>query len=55
MVARQVARQFCRLEEVHGLVYGLRASGENGRKRTQHSDRLAEPPNGLSGLTMGIV
>ncbi|MEO7559057.1 MAG: hypothetical protein ABIT23_02230, partial [Nitrosospira sp.] len=32
MMARQVARQFCRLGEVHSLVYGRRASGENGRK-----------------------
>jgi hypothetical protein len=34
MMARQVARQFCRLGEVHSLVYGRRASGENGRKPT---------------------
>jgi hypothetical protein len=38
MMVRQVARQFCRLGEVHGLVYGRRASGknggENGRKLT---------------------
>jgi len=34
MMARQVARQFCRLAEVHSLVYGRRASGENGRKLT---------------------
>jgi len=35
MMARQVARQFCRLgEEIHSLVYGPRASGENGRKLT---------------------
>jgi hypothetical protein len=34
MMARQVARQFCRLGEVHSLVYGHRASGENGRKLT---------------------
>ena len=38
MMARQVARQFCRqffrLREVHSLVYGRRASGENGRKLT---------------------
>ncbi|SCY26485.1 hypothetical protein SAMN05216420_10441 [Nitrosospira sp. Nl5] len=34
LMARQVARQFCRLEEVHSLVYGRRASGENGRKQT---------------------
>ncbi len=37
-MARQVARQFCRLREVHSLVYGRRAgsknSGENGRKLT---------------------
>jgi len=39
-MARQVARQFCRLGEVHSLVYGRRASGENGRKlaaSTRHS------------------
>ncbi len=30
MMARQVARQFCRLGEVHSLVYGRRASGKNG-------------------------
>jgi hypothetical protein len=34
MMARQVARQFCRLGEVHSLVYGGRASGEDGRKLT---------------------
>ncbi len=34
MMARQVARQFCRLREVHSLVYGRRASGESGRKLT---------------------
>jgi hypothetical protein len=34
MMARQVVRQFCRLGEVHSLVYGRRASGENGRKMT---------------------
>lgn len=34
MMARQVARWFCRLEEVHGLDYGHRASGGNGRKLT---------------------
>ena len=38
MMARQVARQFCRqffrLREVPSLVYGRRASGENGRKLT---------------------
>jgi hypothetical protein len=34
MMARPVARQFCRLGEVHSLVYGRRASGENGRKLT---------------------
>jgi pyruvoyl-dependent arginine decarboxylase (PvlArgDC) len=32
MMVRQVARQFCRLGEVHSLVYGRRASDENGRK-----------------------
>ncbi|MEO7559909.1 MAG: hypothetical protein ABIT23_06620 [Nitrosospira sp.] len=30
MMARQVARQFCRLGEIHSLVYGRRASGKNG-------------------------
>ncbi len=34
MMARQVGRQFCRLGEVHSLVYGRRASGENDRKLT---------------------
>ena len=34
MMARQVARQFCRLGEVHSLIYGRRASDENGRKLT---------------------
>jgi hypothetical protein len=34
MIVRQVARQFCRPGEVHSLVYGRRASGENGRKLT---------------------
>ena len=34
MMVRQVARQVCRLGEVHSLVYGRRASGGNGRKLT---------------------
>jgi len=34
MAARQVARQFCRLGEVHSYAYGRRASGKNGRKLT---------------------
>ena len=34
MMVRQVGRQFCRLGEGHSLVYGRRASGENGRKLT---------------------
>ena len=33
-MVQQVARQFCRLGEVHSLVYGHRASGENGHKLT---------------------
>ena len=33
MMARQVARQFCRLKEVHSLSYG-RPSGKNGRNLT---------------------
>ena len=55
MMARQVARQFCRLGEVHSLVYGRRASGknggENGRKLTASIwGRLGELSNGLSGF-----
>lgn len=42
MMARQLARQFCWLGEVHRLVYGRRASGKNGRKLLQHSGRLEE-------------
>ena len=34
MMARQVARQFCRLREDHSLAYGRRASDENGHKLT---------------------
>jgi hypothetical protein len=34
MMVRQVASQFCRLAEVHSMIYGRRASGENGRKLT---------------------
>ena len=34
MMARQVARQFCRLREVHSVVYERRAGGENGGKLT---------------------
>ncbi len=38
MMARQVTRQFCRLREVHSLVYGLlsgsKNGGENDRKLT---------------------
>ena len=33
-MVRQVARQFCRLREVHSLIYGRQASGENNRKLT---------------------
>ncbi|MEO6430896.1 MAG: hypothetical protein ABIO50_03970 [Nitrosospira sp.] len=51
MTARQVARQFCRLREVHSLVYGRRAQvAKWPRTDRQHSRRLAEPPNELSGL-----
>ncbi len=32
MMVRQVVRQFCRLREGHSLIYGRRASGENGHK-----------------------
>ena len=34
MMARQVARRFCRLREVHSLVYERRAGSKNGRKLT---------------------
>ncbi len=38
MMARQVARQFCRLREIHSLVYerrsGSKNGGGNGRKLT---------------------
>ncbi len=34
MMTRQFARQFCRSGEVHSLIYGRRASSENGRKLT---------------------
>jgi hypothetical protein len=55
MMARQVARQFCGLREVHSLVYGRRASGENGRKLTASTrvgsqSRLIE----LSGFKTGL-
>jgi len=32
MMAWQVTRQFCRLREVHSLIYGRRAIGKNDRK-----------------------
>jgi hypothetical protein len=32
MMARQVARQFCCLGEVHRPAYGRLAGGKNGRK-----------------------
>ncbi|SCX44260.1 hypothetical protein SAMN05720354_10577 [Nitrosospira sp. Nsp1] len=56
-MARQVARQFYRLREVHSLVYGLRAGSENGRRLTNstHVDsqsRLMNYP-GLN-LLIGI-
>ena len=52
MTARQVARQFCRLGEVHSRAYGRRASGENDRKltvgtRVGSKNRLMDYP-GLS-------
>ncbi len=51
MMARQVARQFCRLREVHSSFYGRRAGSENGRKLTASTPRrLAKPPNELSGF-----
>ena len=34
MMARQVAKQFFRLGEVHSLVYGRRTSSKNGGKLT---------------------
>lgn len=34
MMARQVAKQICRLGEVHSLVDRRRTSGGNGRKPT---------------------
>lgn len=34
MMVKQVARQVCRLGEVHSLVDGRRTSGGNGRKPT---------------------
>ncbi|BCT67732.1 hypothetical protein NNRS527_01320 [Nitrosospira sp. NRS527] len=38
MMTRQIARQYCRLREIHSLVYERRAGskngGENGRKLT---------------------
>ena len=34
MMARQVARQFCRLGEVHSWPMDAEQSGENGRKLT---------------------
>ena len=48
-----MAKQFCRLGEVHSLVYGRRASGENGRKLTASTrvgseSRLMDYP----GLTL---
>ena len=59
MMARQIARQFCRLREVHSLVYGRRTSGKNGGRNGGENackliastwGRLGEPPNGLFGL-----
>ena len=51
MMARQVARQFCRLGEVHSLVYGTPGKRQEWPQTDrQHSRRLREPPNGLSGL-----
>ncbi len=42
MMARQVARQFCWLREVHSWVYGRRSGskngGENGRKLTANNN-----------------
>ncbi|MEO8767295.1 MAG: hypothetical protein ABI363_02975 [Nitrosospira sp.] len=32
IVARQIAKPFFRLGEVHGLAYGRQVSGKNGRK-----------------------
>jgi hypothetical protein len=52
MMVRQFARQFCRLEEVHSMVYGRRAIDENDRKLTANAragliGRLMDNP-GLS-------
>jgi len=50
-MARQVARQFCRLGEVHSTVYGRRAGSKNGRKLTADTRVGSQsPPNELSGL-----
>ncbi len=45
MMARQVTRRLCRLRQVHSLVYGRRAAGENGRKLT--ASTRAGPQSGL--------
>jgi hypothetical protein len=52
MMARRVARQFCRLGEVHSLVYGRRASGENGRKLTATRVGLESHLTDYLGLTI---
>lgn len=48
MMARPVARQFCRLGEVRSLVYERRANGKNDRNptvstRVGSKSRLEEP------------
>ncbi|MEO6431812.1 MAG: hypothetical protein ABIO50_08690 [Nitrosospira sp.] len=60
MMARQVARQFCRLREVHSLVYGRRAGSKNGRKLTASTragsqSRLMNYPGSYPGKLYAIL
>ena len=63
-MVRQVARQFCRLREVHSLVYGRRSGskngGENGRKLTASTrvgsqSRLMDYPSSYPGKLYAIL
>lgn len=46
MMARQAARQLCRLGEIYSVVYGCRVHSENGPKlAASHSHWLGEPPD----------
>ena len=54
MMARQLARHFCRLGEVHSLAMDAEQAAKMAQTDRQHSRRLEEPPNELYGFKLMI-